>query len=140
MRKTIRRGIFALGLFFVLALFSYSQPTQEKVDNGKIVGTWKVEIDAGGEYYYLTLEMRVTEGNLEGTVSESQGIFTNLPISEILFDGENLSFEFTSPTPPDGLQRLVKAEFKVGVDNLEGMMSVPDIEATVPATATREKK
>lgn len=140
MRKTIHCGILGLGLFFVLAFFSYSHAAQEKVDYGKIIGTWKVEVDAGDVYYYLSLELTNNQGQLEGKLSESMGTFSDVPISKILYDGENLSFEFTSPTPPDGLQRLVKAEFKVGEDQLEGTMSVPDIEATVPATAAREKK
>lgn len=139
MRKTIHCGSFTLSLFFVLAVFSYSQPAQEKVDYGKIIGTWKVEINADGEFYYLSLEVKVTEGKLEGTVSESQGYLTDVSLSNILFDGENLNFEFTSTTPPDGLQRLVKTEFKVGVDKLEGMVSVPDMQVTAPATAIREK-
>jgi hypothetical protein len=140
MRKTIHCGIFALGLFLVLALFSYSHQAQAKADNGQIVGTWKVEIDAGEQFYYLTLVLKVSEGKLEGTVSESQGYFTDVPLSNILLDGDKLNFEFTSPTPPDGMQRLVKAEFKAGVDKLEGTVSVPDIQAVVSATATREKK
>jgi hypothetical protein len=140
MRKTNQSGILVLGLFFVLGLFSYMQGAQTKADNGKIIGTWKVEINAGQEFYYLTLEISVTDGELDGTVSESQGTFTDLPVSNILFDGESLSFEFTCATPPDGLERLVKAEFKVGVDALDGTMSVPDLQAAAPATGTREKK
>jgi hypothetical protein len=77
---------------------------------------------------------------LAGAVSESQGTFTDLPVSNIVFDGENLNFEFTCATPPDGLERLVKAEFKVGVDTLDGTMSVPDLQAIAPATGTREKQ
>jgi hypothetical protein len=126
-------------VFFVLVLFSFSWAAQEKPDYGKIVGTWKIEVDADGEYYYLTLELKNAEGNLEGTISEDAGSFTDVPISEILFDGENLSFEFTSPTPPDGLERLVKAELKVGVDTMNGVMNVPDLGASATATATREK-
>jgi hypothetical protein len=140
MRKMIHCGIFAFGLFLVLALFSYSHQAQAKADNGNIIGVWKVEIDAGEQFYYLTLVLKVSEGKFEGTVSESTGYFTDVPLSNIYYDGENLRFEFTAATPPDGLARLVKAEFKVGVDKLEGTVSVPDIQAEVPATAAREKK
>jgi hypothetical protein len=140
LRKTIHCGIFAVGLFLVLALFSYPHQAQAKADYGQILGTWKVEIDAGEQFYYLALVLKVSEGKLEGTVSESQGSFTDVPLANILLDGDKLNFEFTCPTPPDGIERLVMAEFKVGVDKLEGTVSVPDIQAVVPATATREKK
>jgi hypothetical protein len=140
MRKTNRSGILVLGLFLILALFSSAEATQAKADNGKVLGLWKIEIAANGDYYYLTLDMKETEGTLAGAVSESQGTFTDLPVSNIAFDGENLNFEFTCATPPDGVERLVKAEFKVGVDTLDGTMSVPDLQAIAPATGTREKK
>jgi hypothetical protein len=126
-------------IFFVLISFSFSLAAQEIPDYGKIVGTWKIEVDADGEYYYLTLELKNAEENLEGTISENMGSFTDVPISEIVFDGESLDFEFISPTPPDGLEKSVKADFKVGVDTMDGVMSVPDLEASATATATREK-
>jgi hypothetical protein len=133
-------GMIGFCLFFALTLLSYSQAAQAKADNGKIVGTWKVEVDAGDQIYDLSIVLKVTEDKLNGTVSESQGYLTDVPLANILFDGENLRFEFTSATPPDGLSRLVKAEFKVGPDKLEGTMSVPDLQAIVPATGAREKK
>lgn len=126
-------------IFSILAFFSYSQGTQDKVDNKKVVGTWKIEVNAGNEYYYLTLEMKETEGKLEGKISEEMDRIKDAPISQVLFDGEKLSFEFTSPTPPDGLERVVKAEFKVGVDKMEGTMSVTEMGVSVGATAAREK-
>jgi len=125
--------------FFVLGCFSFSQTGQQNPDYGKILGVWKIEVDADGEYYYLTLDLKSVDGTLEGTVSESQGYFTDVPVSEIVFEGENLSFDFNSPTPPDGVARLVTAEFKVGVDTMDGVVNVPDLGVSATATATREK-
>jgi hypothetical protein len=139
MRKILQSCALILGLFLVLAAFSPALPVQAKADNGKVIGLWKIAVDANTEYYYLVLEIKEAEGKLTGAISETQGTFTDLPVGNLVFDGENLTFEFTCPTPPDGLERLVKAEFKVGVDSLEGTMSVPDIEASAPASGSREK-
>mgnify|MGYP001055838487 CR=1 FL=1 len=125
--------------FYVVGCFSFSQSGQQNPDYGKILGVWKIEVNADGDYYYLTLNLKDVGGALEGTVSESQGYFTDVPISEIVFDGENLSFEFNSPTPPDGVTRLVSAEFKVGLDTMDGVINVPDLGVSATATATREK-
>ncbi len=139
MRKTLQTCALILGLSLILPSFSPALSVQAKVDNGKIMGLWKITVNANTEYYYLAQEIKEAEGKLTGAVSESQGTFTDLPVSDLAFDGENLTFEFTCPTPPDGLERLVKAEFKVGVDTLEGTMSVPDIEASASASGSREK-
>ncbi len=124
---------------FVLVCLALGQSSQTTPDYGKILGKWKMEISADGEYYYLTLILRSVDGTLEGTVSESMGYFTDVPISEIVFDGENLSFDFKSPTPPDGLERLVSASFKVGVDTMDGVVNLPELGISAMATATREK-
>ncbi len=126
-------------IFFLSVCFSFSQGVQEGPDYGKIIGAWKIEVDADGEYFYLTLNLRNVSGTLEGKVSESQGYFTDVPVLEIVYDGENLSFEFSSPTPPDGVARLVQAEFKVGVDTMDGIINVPNLGVSAAATATKEK-
>ncbi|MEW5901977.1 MAG: hypothetical protein AB1715_10980 [Acidobacteriota bacterium] len=131
--------LFALGLlaFSFLALMPVAQ---EKANTGKILGTWKVEIYAGDTYYYLSLVVSETQGQLAGKISESMGSFTDVALEEIFFDGEIFRFNFTCPMPPDGVTRLVKAEFKVGVDTMSGIVSVPDLDITTDATATRESK
>ncbi|MDH7512921.1 MAG: hypothetical protein QHH14_08245 [Clostridiales bacterium] len=135
-----RRFPFLVAFIFFLSMcFSFSQGVQQAPDYGKIIGAWKIEIDADGEYFYLTLNLRNVNGTLEGTISESQGYFTDVPVSEIVYDGENLSFEFRSPTPPDGVARLVRAEFKVGVDTKDGIISVPDLGVSAKAAGIREK-
>ncbi len=135
-----RHFSFLAAIIFLLpTYFSFSLRAQEKASIETIVGTWRIEVDADGEYYYLTLNLKSVNGTLEGTISESQGYFTDVPISDIVFEGENLSFEFNSPTPPDGAARLVTAEFKVGVDTMDGIVNVPDLGVSAPAIATKEK-
>jgi len=137
MKRSIGPTFFSL-IFFLLC-FSFAWSFQTTPDYGKILGKWKMEVRADGEFYYLTLNLKSVNGTLEGTVSESMGFFTDVPISEIVFDGENLSFEFKSPTPPDGSERLVVAQLKVGVDTMDGIVSVPELGGSATASATREK-
>ncbi len=112
-------------------------PAQEKANPSKVVGTWTIDVYAGEATYALGLEVKVAEGHLAGTISESMGAFSDVALSDIFYDGGTFNFSFTAPTPPDGSSRLVKAEFKVGVDEMNGTLTVPDIEATVEAKATR---
>ena len=132
----MNRRIF-LAALAALLIFSFAI-AQEKVDNSAILGVWKIEVDANGQYYQLTMELKEAAGKLEGTVSESQGMFTDKALENEAFDGTTLSFEFNSPTPPDGLERLVKAEFKPVEGKLDGTMAVPAMGVTVRATAARE--
>ncbi len=137
--KSIRRRILIFSLLFVFGLSFSVLFGQEKLNPEKVVGEWNLEIDAGGEYYYLNMTIENTNEGLRGTISEESGYFQDLALSNIVFDGEMLKFEFTAPTPPDDYERLVKAEFKVGENRLEGNMSAEDLGLTVSATATRKK-
>jgi len=130
----------ALSVFLILSLSSAPAQTQVAVDYGKILGSWDVEVNADGEYYYLSLSIEKSEEGLKGTVSESTGAFSNVALKEIQYDGQTLKFQFSSPTPPDGLERVVKADFKVGDNKLEGTMAVEDLGLSVPATATKKVK
>ncbi len=132
--------VSALGLFLVISLSSPAAQNQAAPDYGKILGTWDVEVNANGEYYYLTVNIEKSEEGLKGKVSESTGAFSDVPLKEIQYDGQTLKFQFTSPTPPDGLERLVKADFKVGDNKLEGTVAVEDMGISVPATATKKVK
>ena len=120
-----------------LCIFTYGT-TQEKVDFSAVVGTWNIEVDADGQYFYLTMGLKEASGKLEGTLSEAQGTFTDKALENLAFDGTALSFEFNSPTPPDGMERLIKAEFKLIEGKLDGTMSVPAMGVTVRATAAKE--
>lgn len=132
--------VLVLGFVLVLS-FSFSPGlSQETPDLRKIMGAWDIEVDADGEYYYLSMSIEKSEEGLKGTISESTGAFSDVPLSNIEYDGQTLKFTFNSPTPPDGIERLVKAEFKVGDNKLEGLLTVEDLEATATATATRKAK
>ncbi|MGB8951988.1 MAG: hypothetical protein WCC06_04900 [Candidatus Aminicenantales bacterium] len=114
--------------------------SQDQVDFSKIIGSWDLEVNADSEYYYLLLEMNLVDGKLEGGLSEQGGIFTDSPLSNILFDGENFNFEVTVPTPPDGAERVVKGEFKLVEGKLEGTLIVADLGAEAPTTGTKKDK
>lgn len=130
--------VFAL---CALCVFSLSfLLSQQAPDYGKIIGEWDVEVVADGEYYYLSMKMEKAETGLKGTISESTGSFTDVPLANIKFDGQALTFEFTSPTPPDGNERLVKVEFKVGDNKLDGTLTLEDLGISASATATRKVK
>ena len=134
-----RKITLNLALSLFLTLSSALSGGQETTDLEKILGDWELEVDAGGgEYYYLYLHFEDSDSILTGEISESQGFFTDVPLENIQFDGHALSFEFTVPTPPDGLERLVVAEFTVSEDKMDGFLSLPDIGVSAPAVATRE--
>ena len=108
-------------------------------DLAKVLGDWELEVDAGGEeYYYLSLLLEETDSLLTGVISESQGFFQDVPLSNIQYDGQVLSFEFTAPTPPDGQERLIAAEFTVGKDKMEGYLTLPELGVSAPTTAKRD--
>jgi hypothetical protein len=132
--------VFVLSLFFISVLSLSSLKSQEAVDYGKVLGTWEIEVEAEGEYYYLTLILKMSDGKLEGTMSESTGYFSDVPLSNIEYDGSNLKFDYTAPTPPDGYERVIRTEFEVGDNTLEGTMSVDDLGVTALATGKREDK
>ena len=133
----MNKKIFLAAALSALFIFS-SGIAQEKADNSPILGKWKIEVDIDGQYYYVTMDLKEAAGKLEGTVSESQGMFTDKVLENVAFDGTTLSFEFNSPTPPDGLERLVKAEFKLVEGKLDGTMTAPSLGASVRATAAKE--
>ena len=134
MKETNFRAMIVAAVF-ILAVAGAS--AQEKADHSKVVGTWTVDVYAGETTYTLSLTVTAAEGQLAGRISESMGAFSDVALSDILYDGDNFSFGFIAPTPPDGSSRMVKAEFKVGADEMNGTLTVPDIEATVEARATR---
>lgn len=131
---------FVLSLFFIFVLSLSSMKSQEAVDYGKILGTWEIEVEAEGEFYSLALILKMSDDELKGTISESTGYFSDVPLSNIEYDGSSLRFEYTAPTPPDGYERVIKTEFEVGDNTLEGTMSVDDLGVTVLATGKRENK
>jgi len=135
MTKTSFRAMLVTAVFILVV--AVTAPAQEKADASKIVGTWTIDVYAGEANYTLSLAVTETDGQLAGKISESMGSFSDVAVSDVFYDGDTFRFSFSSPTPPDGASRTVKAEFKVGVDKMDGMLSVPDLEVTVEAKATR---
>ena len=136
MRKSIFLFLFVVAVFVLVSV--PSALSQEKADTAKVVGSWNVEVYAGDQTYALKLVVSEEQGQLAGKVSESMGTFTDVAISEIVYDGASFRFNFVSPTPPDGLSRTVKADFKVAEGSMDGVINVPDLEFTAEAKATRE--
>jgi len=135
MRKTY--FLFAFAAAVIALSFAASAMAQEKADTAKVVGAWKIEVYAGDQTYNLSLVVNEENGQLAGKISESMGSFTDIAISDIFYDSVTFRFNFVSPTPPDGLSRTVKADFKVSADSMGGIISVPDLDVTTDAKATR---
>ncbi|OGD26533.1 MAG: hypothetical protein A2Y56_06240 [Candidatus Aminicenantes bacterium RBG_13_63_10] len=138
MRKAyLGLAAITLGLF-LLGLCPAVLRGQEPVSKEKVVGTWDVEILAEGQSFYLVMILTENQGQLEGKVSEQSGFFSDVPLASIDYNGQTLSFEFNSPTPPDGMPRQIIGEFNWAAENLEGTVSVPDLAMTIPAKAVKK--
>jgi hypothetical protein len=139
MKKTASRALLVTAVFILAAAaaVAVAAPAQEKAEPSKIVGSWTIDVYAGEATYTLGLVVTATDGQLAGRISESGGTFTDVALGDIFYDGETFRFSFMSPTPPDGASRTIKAEFKVGEDRMDGTLSVPDMDVTIEAKATR---
>jgi len=118
------------GILFAAAallLVAGTAPAQQKPDPGRVAGAWALEVNAGGELYYLTLDLRLKDEKLEGGLSEQNGMFKDVPLANVEFDGTTLKFDAKIPTPPDGAERLVKSELKLGGGKLEGVLTVVEM-------------
>lgn len=123
----------------IVWLFCWPVFGQDQPDVQRILGEWDVEVDAGEEFYYLTLVLEKAEGELRGAISEDAGYFSDIPLENIVYDGETLMFEFMAPTPPDGFERVISCEFFVNEDKMQGTMTVSELGVSVVCTATRKK-
>lgn len=130
--------LFVLGTAVVGLLAGESVMAQEQPDFSKVIGAWKVEVYAGDTTYYLNLVVTEESGQLVGKISESMGSFAGIAISDIFYDSVAFRFDFISPTPPDGLSRTVKADYKVGKDEMSGTVNVPDLDVIADSRAIRE--
>jgi len=138
MMKMKPSGLMAFVLLFLLGLVWPAAGQGQKPNYDKIVGTWSLEVSAGNEYYYLTLELTVNEGKLGGKLSEQSGMFKDAPLLEPAFDGQTLKYSVKIPTPPDGAERLAKSEMKLVDNKLDGTLSIEDMAMTVPVTGTKK--
>jgi len=137
MMKMKPAGLIVLALF-LLGPGGQAAAQSQKPNYDKIAGTWSLEVSAGSEYYYLTLELTAEEGKLGGKLSEQNGMFKDAPLLEPAFDGQTLKYSVKIPTPPDGVERLVKSEMKLVDNKLEGTLTIQDLEMTVPVTGTKK--
>jgi hypothetical protein len=135
-----RRRLLSL-LVAIFVFFFFMSPFSLAQEQTKLIGDWQMVVEAEGQYYYLQLSFKETEGKLEGTVSEASGFFSHLPLTNIKLEADKLTFDFTAPTPPDGLARLISADLKIAPDyeKMEGILTVPDLGITASATVTRKK-
>jgi hypothetical protein len=111
---------------------------QVKPDPAPLLGQWLLQVDAGGEAYFLPLEVKLVEGKLTGALSEQSGMFTNLPMANMTWDGTLLKFEGKLPTPPDGAERLCKFEFKLDQGKLAGTIAIEEMGMTAPTTGVKK--
>ena len=133
--KILSKAVLAAAVLLALVL---PAPARQKVDLNKVAGAWSLEVNAGGEFYYLTLDLRVKDGKLEGGLSEANGMFKDAPLASIEFDGATLKFEVKVPTPPDGAERLVKTEMKLAAGKLEGMLTIADMGLAAAVTGAKK--
>jgi hypothetical protein len=133
--KNLSRSVLAAAALLALGL---AAPAQEKVDLDKVSGSWSLEVSAGEEFYYLTLDLKVKDGKLEGGLSEANGMFKDAPLANIEFDGATLKFDVKVPTPPDGAERLVKTEMKLVAAKLEGMLTIADMGLSAGVTGVKK--
>lgn len=133
-----RLAIAVLAIALIAGGGLRAQTAPAKVDGSKFAGAWQLEVDADGTYYYLGMSLLDKSGKLEGTISEASGYFKDVPLAEVVFDGEKLIFKFNAPTPPDGVSREVGAEFRLVQGALDGVVRVPELGVSAPAKGTRD--
>lgn len=136
-----KTGLLSLPLI-IFAFLGLIKPLSWAQDQSKLIGDWQMVVEAEGQYFYLYLSFKETEGKLEGTISEASGFFTNLPLTNLKLEADRLTFDFTAPTPPDGLARLVSADLKIAADyeKMEGSLIIPDLGISASATVTKKKE
>lgn len=111
---------------------------QEGASKDKVLGIWDVEVTADDQSYFLTMVLNEKDGQLAGTISEQNGVFSDVALSSLNYDGKTLTFEFTCPTPPDGMQRLLQVTFAWDNAALDGSITIPDLGMMVPAKAAKK--
>jgi hypothetical protein len=140
MKRTIVAMGLALALGCGLAVALPQQTGAAKADRTKILGTWNLDIDAGGTLITLSLILEEAEGKLGGKISEPNGMFTDVPLSNIEYDGETLAYDISVPSPPDGGVKVWRTQLKVGADVVEGGIANADTGMSALVTGKRVKK
>jgi len=138
MRRTIPTLVLAVALAAGLAL--PQQSPAPKPNTAKVVGDWSLDIFAGGMTVTLNLTLAEAEGKLAGKISEPNGMFTDVALAGIQYDGETLTYDISVPSPPDGTVKTWKTELKVGEDAVEGGISNAEAGMSATITGKRVKK
>ncbi|HVP91853.1 MAG TPA: hypothetical protein VMS75_11625 [Terriglobales bacterium] len=140
----MKRTIVSLGLTLaLLAAFGLALTPQQaapKPDLAKVLGTWSLDIDTGGMVITLTLVLEAPEGKLAGKISEPNGMFTDSPLANIEFDGDNLAYDISVASPPDGAVKTWKTQLKVAADTAEGAIANADTGMTANVSGKRVQK
>jgi hypothetical protein len=140
MKRTIMILGLALALLASRGLAQTGQPAPATPDLKKVVGTWSLDIDAGGMVITLNLVLEAPDGKLAGKISEASGMFTNAPLANIEYDGENLAYDITVASPPDGAVKTWKTELKVGADVADGVIANADTGTSAAIAGKRVQK
>jgi hypothetical protein len=119
-------------------LFAAGLPAQTPgPDPTPLLGQWLLEVNAG-EIYMLPFTLKLVDGKLAGTISEQSGMFTDVPLTDLSWDGTTLKWGAKTPTPPEGAERPIKGEFKLDKGNLAGTLVVEELGLTAPVVGTRK--
>lgn len=140
MKRTIVSLGLALSLLAAFGLARTAQQAAPKPDLAKVLGTWSLDIDAGGMVITLSLVLEAPEGKLAGKISETNGMFTDSPLANIEFDGENLAYDINVPSPPDGAVKTWKTQLKVAADVADGAIANADTGMSATVSGKRVQK
>ncbi len=134
MKKSVMTVLCAACALFLAAGLS-AQSLQP--DPAPLLGQWLLEVNAG-EIYMLPMTLKLVDGKLAGTLSEQSGMFTDVPLTDITWDGTVLKCGVKIPTPPDGAERPVKTEFKIDQGKLVGTIIIEELGLVAPAIGTKK--
>lgn len=126
----------ALMSVFLLASGLAAGPT----DYAKVIGTWQLELQVEGQYFYLSMTLQENQGILSGTVSEQSGFFTDSPLAEVTYENGVLVTLAAVPSPPDGSMLSWWISLNIGEDSAEGTISNSDIGITAAISGKRTSK
>lgn len=139
----MKKAAIVLLAVTLLASGAFARPSDQAAtapDWQKVVGLWSLTVEGDGYNIYLTLSLELGEGLVKGKMTEQSGMIPEVPLEAVEFDNENLKFVITAPSPPDGLNKVWKASFKVSGDKLEGVFFNEELGIAAAATGTRENK
>ncbi len=114
--------------------------TAAPADYAKVIGTWELELQVEGQYYYLSMTLQEKDGALSGTVTEKSGFFTDSPLAEVTYENGVLVTLAAVPSPPDGSILSWWISLNVGDDSAEGTISNSDIGITAAISGKRTIK